>query len=335
MLVWAFIFAMSIVPQQTYALEVDIEDVHQWLHIKGLTRYDNLADFRANDRITRWEASKFITQYAKLLNMWTSYTECTFSDIANYDNTLTPFIAEVCSYGLIKWSQWRYMPTGNLTEAEAATIVVRSLEWFKDETKSPWYVDYYNRAKELQLINNETLESVNTTNITRGKLWTWLFLAYAWISIPDAGQEQDHSLLWVTMTITDADGNKTEVSGKAIIDGWEDEPLVKWYVDYEEKLLTDAITQWHQIVLFFNASRCPLCKTLHADLTNEETVIPENLVIFNVDYDSETALKEKFGIASQHTLVYLDKKWGELYKNVKQELSLLDIVTVISTANWK
>lgn len=77
------------------------------------------------------------------------------------------------------------MPNGNLTEAQALAIVIRSLEGFKDETKSPWYIDYYTRGQELGLIKNETVASVQSTNITRGKLGTRLFLAYAGKPIPD------------------------------------------------------------------------------------------------------------------------------------------------------
>lgn len=35
------------------------------------------------------------------------------------------------------------MPNDNITEAQAITVVVRTLEGFKDETLDPWYKDYF------------------------------------------------------------------------------------------------------------------------------------------------------------------------------------------------
>jgi len=243
--------------------------------------------FRQYDEITRGEASKFITQYAKVLNLSPNYTECTFSDIATYDYTLTPFIAEVCSYGLIKGSNGKYMPEWKLTEAQAATIIVRSLEGFKDETKEPWYIDYYTRAQELGLISNETVAWVNNTNITRGKLWTWLFLAYAGKSIPDSSDPD--AAIGVSMNLTDSNGNKTDISGKMAVD-IERQERVQWLIEYDAEKVNLAVAQGQQVVLNFAATRCPLCNALEADLDE-----------------------------------------NELFRNVKKEVTLVEIIEEITT----
>lgn len=81
---------------------VSFDIVLQWLHIKGLTKYNTVEDFRKDDLITRGESAKFYTQFGKLFKLEKTYTQCSFNDIAQYDTTLTPFIAEACGYGLIK-----------------------------------------------------------------------------------------------------------------------------------------------------------------------------------------------------------------------------------------
>ena len=69
-------------------------------------------------------------------------------------------------------------------------------------------------------------------------------------------------------------------------------------------------------VLFFHASWCPSCRGLNSDIEKNLDNIPSDLTILKVDYDKETALKQKYGVTTQHTLVQVDnqgtliKKWS-------------------------
>ena len=151
--------------------------VFPWLSSNGLTKYTVSSDFRPNDKITRGEAAKFVAQYGALKGLEKTYTECGFSDLAGYDATLLPFIQEACAYGLMKGSSGKFNPNDTITEAQAITVVIRSLEGFKNETGSSWYAEYYNRGKALSMIQSETMASVETTTITRAKLGTWFYVA--------------------------------------------------------------------------------------------------------------------------------------------------------------
>lgn len=70
------------------------------------------------------------------------------------------------------------------------------------------------------------------------------------------------------------------------------------------------------VVIFFHASWCPTCRALSADIEKNLTAIPDGVSILKVDYDTETALKKKYSITYQHTLVQVDasgtliKKWS-------------------------
>lgn len=67
-------------------------------------------------------------------------------------------------------------------------------------------------------------------------------------------------------------------------------------------------------VLFFHANWCPTCKKAHQEITSESSQIPEDVVIFKTDYDTETQLKKKYTITYQHTFVLVDAQGNEIKK---------------------
>lgn len=67
-------------------------------------------------------------------------------------------------------------------------------------------------------------------------------------------------------------------------------------------------------ILFFRASWCPTCRALDADIRENLGSIPENVTILDVNYDTETALKQKYGVTYQHTLVQVDAQGNQIAK---------------------
>lgn len=67
------------------------------------------------------------------------------------------------------------------------------------------------------------------------------------------------------------------------------------------------------VVLFFHAPWCPSCRGLNSNLEASRDDIPGTLTILKTDYDTQTALKQKYGVTIQHTLVQVDKD-GNLIK---------------------
>ena len=100
-------------------------------------------------------------------------------------------------------------------------------------------------------------------------------------------------------------GNETEtVSQSAAADG----P----YQDYSKEAFQNAADK--KRVLFFHASWCPNCKNADTEITASLDAVPDDVVIFKTDYDSEDALKKKYGITSQHTFVYVDSEGNAIDK---------------------
>lgn len=79
------------------------------------------------------------------------------------------------------------------------------------------------------------------------------------------------------------------------------------YVNYDAKQVQEALAADKKVVLFFHASRCPTCKSLDGNILANTAAIPSDVVVFKTDYDTSTALKAKYGVTAQHTLIYLDK----------------------------
>ncbi len=61
-----------------------------------------------------------------------------------------------------------------------------------------------------------------------------------------------------------------------------------------------------KVVLFFHAGWCPTCRQLDADIQKNVNEIPNGVTILKTDYDSELALRQKYGVTYQHTLVQVD-----------------------------
>lgn len=153
--------------------------VFPWLMENNLTKFTNTDDFRPTDSITRAEASKFVSNYAGLLWIEKEDSHCDFYDIVGFDTTLIPYIQDACEYGLFRGNNGNFLPRNSITEAEALVVIVRSLEGMMDESGSPWYGAYYDRAYELSIIGDaDGIGSMSTTRITREKLGTWLHRAY-------------------------------------------------------------------------------------------------------------------------------------------------------------
>ncbi|MCA9379044.1 thioredoxin family protein [Candidatus Dojkabacteria bacterium] len=95
------------------------------------------------------------------------------------------------------------------------------------------------------------------------------------------------------------------------------------FVDYDPALLADANDG--NVVLFFWAGWCPTCRALEQSLNTELENFPADLTILRTNYDTEAALKQKYGITYQHTLVQVDAE-GSMLKKWSGSYTLQDIL---------
>ncbi len=79
------------------------------------------------------------------------------------------------------------------------------------------------------------------------------------------------------------------------------------YIDATSTLLADSVLNDGKMkVLFFHASWCPGCKATDAKITSMYTNGTKALATYKINYDTESMLKQKYGITMQDTLVKVD-----------------------------
>lgn len=66
-------------------------------------------------------------------------------------------------------------------------------------------------------------------------------------------------------------------------------------------------------VLFFYASWCPQCRELEQSI--EQQGVPDGMTIFKVDYDTATALKQRYGVTLQTTMVEINNSGSTVQKH--------------------
>jgi thioredoxin 1 len=98
------------------------------------------------------------------------------------------------------------------------------------------------------------------------------------------------------------------------------------YIAYDSAKLVSAKTG--KVVIFFAASWCPTCRALDKDITSNLSNIPPNVTLLKADYDKETALKQKYGVTYQHTLVQVDEN-GNLIKKWSGSPTLGELLTTL------
>lgn len=100
------------------------------------------------------------------------------------------------------------------------------------------------------------------------------------------------------------------------------------YRAYSPEAVSSA-SEGNKVVLFFHAQWCVTCKLLSDDISANVDRIPRDVRILVVDFDSETALKQRYGVTQQHTLVQLTPE-GDLVGKWNLSRSLDDLISRIS-----
>ena len=72
--------------------------------------------------------------------------------------------------------------------------------------------------------------------------------------------------------------------------------------------------------LFFHADWCPLCVNLEEDIIANLSDIPDEVVIFKVDFDNSDDLRSRYGVSDQTTIVSVDGNGDK----IKSHLASLD-----------
>lgn len=83
-----------------------------------------------------------------------------------------------------------------------------------------------------------------------------------------------------------------------------------------------------EVVLFFYTASCPACVHLDKDIVTNAARIPKDVKILKVNYDTEEALKQKYGLSSPHILIQVSSE-GNRITQWALSSTLSDLVTRI------
>ncbi len=95
------------------------------------------------------------------------------------------------------------------------------------------------------------------------------------------------------------------------------------YKDYSENAVSSEQQAGNKVVLFFHAPWCPFCRAADAAFKANPEKIPANVTVLKTDYDSNTELKTKYGVTTQHTFVQIDNSGNQVTKWVSGDIDTL------------
>lgn len=84
------------------------------------------------------------------------------------------------------------------------------------------------------------------------------------------------------------------------------------YIELTSLAEAEEMAANKDVLLFFHAVWCPSCRGLEIDIEKNLANIPENLIIYKVNFDTDLELRKKYGVARQHTLVQIDSSGNEI-----------------------
>ncbi len=130
----------------------------RWMNDNGLTNFKTIPDYKPFEILNREQAAKIVSLFANIYNFGQATggfvsSDCTFKDIADADTSLTAYVQEACTLGIMQWSNGYFNPKGTINKSQFIAAVIRLFEGKKlDETTSPRWKNYFEKAQEIGMI---------------------------------------------------------------------------------------------------------------------------------------------------------------------------------------
>lgn len=127
----------------------------------------------------------------------------------------------------------------------------------------------------------------------------------------DAMMEQTENMMIEDGDASNDDDDMIEDAGATEIDGAMQGSSMEsaTYAAFTPAVLTNGEPK----VLFFHAAWCPVCREADEKLTTWFKDEMPTIDVYKLDYDTETALRSKYGVTYQHTFVLVDGAGNEVH----------------------
>lgn len=157
----------------------EIDKAIEWMYFNDLTMFKDRDNFNIDWELTREQASKFFVVFNNSIlgKEYDMSKQFVFDDLFSADSTLQPYITLSTTLWLFKWTNGQFLPNEKLTQAQAIAVLIRSKDWFLNETSDLWYASYYLKASEYWLIDGLWFDVFNADSeyITRGQIAIMLY----------------------------------------------------------------------------------------------------------------------------------------------------------------
>lgn len=176
------------------------------------------------------------------------------------------------------------------------------------------------------------MEKINKN--TGNALFIWLIIVVVAVGVSGylifKGGGQEIAKEEVDFLVPENQETENQIPGGSLMEKGKIESLqsdtVGTYEVYAPEKL--SLANNGDVVLFFYASWCPYCRTAESDINENINQIPGDVHILKTNYDTETALKQKYGVTYQHTFVQVDSS-GNLIKKWSGSVTLGEIIANI------
>ncbi len=148
-------------------------------------------------------------------------------------------------------------------------------------------------------------------------------------SMEDAAMMEKDKMINEAMMMKEKEGVMMEKDNMAMKDKMTNDVMTKAgsYEAYSaEKIMLASDS--HDVVLFFRAGWCPTCVAVDKDIKANISNIPSDLSILDVNYDTSSDLKKKYGVTYQHNFVQVDKD-GNLIKKWSGSPTLAKLIAEV------
>lgn len=133
------------------------------------------------------------------------------------------------------------------------------------------------------------------------------------------------SLAMLTVLLAACD--PTTSSKEAVKPQQKNEPKVEQKAEFVpggyEKYTDGVVGNGTPVVLFFHAEWCSYCKEKHENLSMWYSEAEFPVMTYQVDFDTNTALKSRYGVTSQDTFILVDGDGEEVKAEINPSLSAL------------
>lgn len=257
--------------------------------------------FRPGNEINRAELMKILVEGQGIRPDVNEYREC-FPDVT--DQWFAPYVCYARQQGWVDgYPDGNFRPANSVNNVEALKMILNARNFtidtsyatqkFRNMDTSHWFYRYLITAEKHNLIDRVLAPG---ENYTRGDVSEVMFRAMA---IDQA-----------EVTVYDDEvRERVQVNNDTNIE--YESARYEAYTENTRKSYEGS----RPFAIFFHADWCPICREIESDLKKDLNTYPDGVLILEADFDTETALREEFGVTRQYYFVIFDAQGNITFSN--------------------